>query len=126
MGLCFSTSFAEEPKPPAVVHQTQYVERTVYDPPKASAPPMVAQQPQYPPQGYTYAVRSPQQQSQMPPWATQIYQYPAPYQPSYQVAYPQYTVAQSPVRQSNGMGVAGGMVAGMMIASALDSDSDPF
>ncbi len=128
MGSCLSIA-DEPPKQTPVVQQPAYVERVIYDPPKPTAPPPSAPAMYYPQQGYTYAVR-PQQQAQMPPWATQVYQYPAPYQPAYQPSYSQYTVAQ-PVRQqqqqsNQGLGVAGGMVAGMLIASALDSDPDTF
>ena len=133
MGSCLS--IADEPtRPAAVQQQTPYVERVIYDPPKPTAPPPSAPAMYYPQQGYTYAVRPQQQQAQMPPWATQVYQYPpsyqpSPYQPGYQPSYPQYTGVPQQTRPSNGngaLGVAGGMVAGMLIASALDSDPDSF
>lgn len=104
--------------------------------PKPTAPP------EYPPprytvtQPYTYATMPPppstapyglQNQNHMPSWATPVYQ-TAQTVPRYVVQTP-YTMQQYPIQyppqqqqQSNGMAVAGGFLAGALVADMLQDD----
>jgi hypothetical protein len=136
MGLCFSTSYVEEPVRPPV--QTYVVQQQQVHP-EPSAPRISYPPPNYiPTSQYTYAVPYSQSQGQSYPVKQQQSTNEDP-QPVTYVQYPQYTqtmypppqttmyvqqpVYRQPVQQNNtGMGIAGGFILGSVLADLMDDD----
>ena len=134
MGLCFSTSYVEEPVRPPV--QT-YVVQQQQVAPAPSAPRLSYPPPNYIPSSqYTYAVpytpqQPPMKQASMSedPQPVTYVQYPpmnyvTPYPPPPQTTmYVQQPVYRQPVQQNNtGMGIATGFVLGSVLADMMDDD----
>lgn len=127
MGICFSDT-VEPPQPPVKQYQQQKQQQQVYPEVKPSAPPISYPPPQ---QGYTYAVMPQAQPTMYPtnsthPWATPMYQYNQfagnGIVQRYVVQPPYVAPVQQQQRVSTGTAVAGGMLAGMVVADILNDD----
>lgn len=138
MGLCLSSSYAEEPVRPPV--QT-YVVQQQQVAPEPSAPRLSYSQPYpnyVPTSQYTYAVPYAQSQGQsypvkqqsinedpQPVTYAQYPQYtPTMYPPPQTTMYVQQPVYRQPVQQTNNttMSMAGGFILGSVLADIMDDD----
>lgn len=121
-----------EPPPPPAKSYTPPVSQTVYSYPPSSAPNQDMIKPSAPPQQQYY----PPQQQPVYTYAQMPYQQAAAWTPTYQgQMYPppqfqqRYVVTQAqqqqPPNQTTGLGIAGGFLAGMVVADILDDITDP-